>query len=102
MNYLNIVKKEKPSEGLEDYAKGFLKDRLSEYQKLVTALEELNFQGIKELAHNWKGFCAPYGFKFLGETSGKLEKAAVKKDTKECSTLISQINDYLMVKKDHC
>jgi len=96
---IESIKNECPQQGLEPFVKGFLADRCDESEELAVFLSKSDFEQIKSLAHKWKGFSLPYGFKLLGELSIDLELAAKQSDLGQCELLVQDIKKYLEIKK---
>jgi len=94
------IKDEKPEAGLEVFIDEFLEDRSLDLEKLKRALELKNFSEIKDMAHRLKGFCAPYGFNLLEKISIELEKVALDKDLIKATKYITQMSEYLELKKE--
>ncbi len=97
---MNIdLSNEQPEPGLEPFVTEFLNDREEELPQLENSIEQKDFNSIRQLAHRWKGFCAPYGFEGLGALSLELENAADDKDSAACMNLYKEMNDYLHAKR---
>jgi HPt (histidine-containing phosphotransfer) domain-containing protein len=90
---------ETPLVGLEKFYMEFLKTRQSEISLLRAAAAEKNMSYISELAHQWKGFSAPFGFGALGGFAQELEIAALNSDQGSCLILIDKVEEYLKTKK---
>jgi len=95
------IENEKPIEGLEGFVEKFLGDRLSEFEKLRSDLSSEKYDEIRALAHNWKGFCDPYGFQGLGKLAISLEEKAIAKDKNGCEEVFRDMDLYLKAKKQH-
>lgn len=91
---------EKAEPGLEQFCQEFLTDREDEYQLLIKALADSNFEDMRSLGHKWKGFCTPYGFNLLGELAAKLEVASEQSNKSECQNIISSMSEYLTQKRE--
>lgn len=76
---------------IADLIPSFLNERNKEIIVLTAALQKEDFNQLQSIAHKWKGFCEPYGFKDLAELAISLELAAKNKNKEECSRLIQQI-----------
>lgn len=76
---------------LIEYLPEFIRDRENEYVDLGRFLEQENFEKIRAIAHRWRGFCAPYGFRYLGELALELEIQSECQNIKECSLLLEKI-----------
>lgn len=95
------IKNENPEAGLEVFLDEFIDDRYSDLEKLWLALELKKFSEIKDIAHRLKGFCAPYGFNLLEKISIELEKVALDKDLNKATKYITQMSEYLELKKEN-
>ncbi len=84
-----------PFEGLEELVDKFLLDRKKEYVILTEALNNKEFNTIKDYMHKWKGFCRPYGFGPLVELSVDLETYAIEKSYPNCEKKLAEIKKYL-------
>ena len=89
------ISNEKPAPGLEEFVLEFLEDRLSEFQTLNESFSKKDFEGLRAMAHKWKGFCAPYGFNYLEVLSIKLEELASNKNSSEVDGVLNDISQYL-------
>ncbi len=89
------ISEEKASPGLEKFAKEFFQDRCSELSLMQESLKRKDFEGIRKVAHKWKGFCTPYGFHYLENLSQEVEKVASEKDFVKISSLLEEISSYL-------
>ncbi len=90
---------ERPLPELAEFFSEFLADRLGDLAELQRAFDTGNLQGVKDIAHRWKGFCAPYGFGALGNLAAELETRAQEGATDECRRLISAAEAYLARKQ---
>lgn len=93
--YTNASNKETPVPGLEEFAEEFLLDRLKEVQKLTDSLKKRDFDGIKAIAHKWRGYSAPYGFGQLEKISILLEENASNHLAKACEDQLLSATKYL-------
>lgn len=91
--------KEQIAPGLENFAEEFLNDREIQLGQMDSYVQEKKFDEIAGISHQWKSFCAPYGFSKLGDIAVLLEEAAKKNDGDECLKLIDQAKKYLERKK---
>jgi hypothetical protein len=89
---------ETPLAGLESFVPGFLRDRRKELDQYLGAGQQLDLVSLQKLAHQWKGFSEPYGFKTLGIFAQELEVKAKAGDQAECHRLLAQIDQYLKIK----
>ena len=51
-------------------------------------------------AHNWKGYCAPYGFNFLAQAAKNIEKYLELNDFVEVERVVETISKYLAIKSE--
>ncbi|MCB9091992.1 MAG: Hpt domain-containing protein [Halobacteriovoraceae bacterium] len=93
------IENEKPQSGLEKYQQEFLQDRFDELQDIKDYLVKEEYTALQKMAHKWKGFSEPYGFHHLAELSRNLEKSAQKNMSEECDNILSEIQEYLVIKK---
>ncbi len=98
MFYLSIDGKITP--GLEKFVHEFIYDRENELEMLSKNLQKQEFEEIRKVAHRWKGFCAPYGFKTLEEYCVKLEKLCEREDYREIELMFLNIKDYIKKRKE--
>ena len=94
MKSINTID-EKPSKGLEPFLQEFHKDRTTELKSVMQALELRDFDLIRNHAHKWKGYSAPYGFKRLEIFAEKLEFSSQNENFEECTQLLMKIKLYL-------
>lgn len=88
-----------PQKALTPFVEEFLADRNQEISELHKALAQSDFELIRATSHKWKGFSAPYGFHTLAKYAEVLEQAALNNNAKECEALLSEIKNYLEIKK---
>ena len=69
MDLKHLVQQEKSEPGLEVFLKEFSEDRLKEYQDLLEATQQGQWDAVHQIFHTWKGVCRPYGYLYLGELS---------------------------------
>jgi hypothetical protein len=93
------IKNEVVSKGLESYVAEFLEDRKSESHLIKGFLIDLNFEEIQKIAHQWKGFSEPYGFKFLGTLGGEMESSASTQDKPALENYYAELLEYLKAKE---
>lgn len=91
--------KEQIAPGLESFAKEFLVDREIQLGQMDRYVQEKKFEEIASLCHQWKSFCAPYGFSGLGDIAIMLEKSAKEIDKDKCLHLIEEAKQYLANRK---
>lgn len=90
---------ENVSPGLEPFVAEFLVDRNKDFNQLNQLIRSSDHEAARKIAHNWKGFCGPYGFAGLGLLAAELEKALLEKNHGLCETVLEQIRIYLANKK---
>lgn len=95
------IRKEAPQKGLEPYLHEFYDDRLREIEVAHDYLERQNFDNVKELAHKWKGYSAPYGFNLLGQLGQELEVASLNKSEPESKSILELIDQYMQIKSQY-
>lgn len=96
----DIILHEKADPGLEVFLEEFITDREEDLLLFKSALENKNFSKIKSIAHKLKGFCAPYGYKFLEQKCLELEELASHKDLSQIEKTLTIIEEYLILKKE--
>lgn len=80
---------------------GFLSDRLAELVDLKQAIKKGNLDYASRLAHQWKGFAEPYGFKHLAQIAVNFEHALLKSASQdELDQLSLELEKYLEFKKE--
>src|SRR5690606_29406702 len=94
------MKNEQIAPGLEGFVQEFLTDREVQINAMDSLVRNQKFEEIAATTHQWKSFCAPYGFGELGRISIELEKAALEKSDKKCFQLIEEAKKYLDWKKE--
>ena len=62
------------------------------------SLNNQDFEGLRQLAHKWKGFSDPYGFQTLTHLSKQLEQSSASKDKTSSVEILTQIDEYLRQK----
>lgn len=96
---------ESPLEGLESFVPGFLQDRKKELNTYLPTDQgdqgSIDLQSLQKIAHQWKGFSEPYGFKTLGLLAAELEQKAKAGDEAECHRILNEIEEYLALKEKH-
>lgn len=90
---------EEVTPGLEPFVEGFFEDRKKDLVQLKSQIESENFDSARKIAHNWKGFCEPYGFAQLGLLAAELEKGLREDDKVSVQKVIGQIDWYFDNKK---
>lgn len=93
------IEKETSIQEVVSLMPGFLLDREFELIVLKQATLAKDYKKIRSLAHNWKGFCSPYGFKGLGVLSEQLESAIDENDIEWIKNVVNQMEFYLQVKR---
>jgi HPt (histidine-containing phosphotransfer) domain-containing protein len=97
----DLISKEKADEALAPFITEFYADRLDEIKLVDGAAQSGDFSLIKEIAHKWKGFSAPYGFNHLGVLAIELESSAKSSDQSKCMDLVSKVKHYMDLKKNN-
>ena len=92
-------KTEIPLEGLEEFFDGFLLSRQEELGLMRDALVLLDFNTLSQIAHQWKGFSAPYGFGKLERLAIELEVCAHNAQAEHCESILLEADQYLNLKK---
>src|SRR5690606_4640290 len=101
MNEINIDwRLEVPDPNLLEFVKGFQENRKKEIAELKRLLEENDFDGMRKLGHNWKGFGRPYGYLALEAMGIALEAAALRNDLPQCHSLFRQFVNYINEKEN--
>lgn len=85
---------------LEPYIKEFHGDRAQDLSSMMDALEANDFEAIRRLAHQWKGFCKPYGFNWLGLKSQEILIHAKEENRKALMEDLLLVSQYLDHKKE--
>ncbi len=94
------IEKETSIREVAPFMPGFLLDRESELILLKEASLAKDYKMIRSLAHNWKGFCSPYGFKGLGELSELLESAIDDNNAELIQNILDHMEFYLQTKRE--
>ncbi|MCB0393544.1 MAG: Hpt domain-containing protein [Bdellovibrionales bacterium] len=87
-----------PEEDLLHFIKDFEIDRKTQFEILVNAANQRDFMTLKRIAHNWKGFCAPYGYPGLAELATSLEKEAQMESAENCRAILFAMKNYFVAK----
>lgn len=87
-------------EALKVFVPEFIADRQQELTDLYHELKSSNFEHIRAIAHQWKGFSDPYGFQTLSQYAVILEQEAIKKNDENIKNLLTNIKDYLVHKEE--
>jgi HPt (histidine-containing phosphotransfer) domain-containing protein len=90
---------ERAQAGLEGFFESFMLSRQQELHLLNLALDNLEYSTLLRMAHQWKGYSAPYGFGKLAQLAVELEDSAYGKDLDRCRSLLHDIYQYLQNKK---
>ena len=99
MRTANDPASEFPLDGLESYYQEFRQTRIDELIIMNQALLNKDYKALKDLAHKWKGFAAPYGFGILGQIALDLELKAETREYESCADLLLEAENYLKTKK---
>jgi HPt (histidine-containing phosphotransfer) domain-containing protein len=92
------IQAEIPLPGLEQFYQQFFENRLHDLSQLKASLVAHDLNAIRDTAHRWKGFCAPYGFEHLGDIAAELETQAITGDELACAKHIEAAALYLEAK----
>jgi signal transduction histidine kinase/CheY-like chemotaxis protein len=84
-------------QGMEEVVPKYLDKRRAEIAIYRKALEDGNFEAIKNLGHKMKGTGTGYGFPMLTELGNALESAAKRVDAAELEVRIDELARYLDV-----
>ncbi len=95
-----LISNEKADKALEPFISEFYADRIEEIEQVDSAAQSGDFTLIKDVAHKWKGYSAPYGFNHLGTLAVELESAAKSSDQSRCKSYVNDIKKYMNLKKD--
>lgn len=98
-NSYQSTKQEVITPGLEPFVATFFEDRKNEFLQIKAHIADQALEPARKLAHNWKGFCEPYGFGHLGVMAAELEKSIVAGNTENINNLVLAIELYLANKK---
>lgn len=79
---------------LMDLVPVFLKNRREEVGKLRSAIAENDAETVQDIGHRMKGL-GGYGFSYVGEAGGALEKMAREGDLSGADAWVDAIADYL-------
>ena len=82
-------------QGMEEVVPRYLNKRKSEIQLYRKALEEGNFEAIRNLGHKMKGTGTGYGFPVLTDLGDALESAAKRVDAAEIKVKTEALSRYL-------
>jgi HPt (histidine-containing phosphotransfer) domain-containing protein len=85
---------------LEPYIQEFHADRVIDLGSMMDALEANDFEVIRRLAHQWKGFCKPCGFNWLGLKSQEILSHAKEESRKALMDDLLLVSQYLDHKKE--
>ncbi len=92
---------------LEELLDLYFEDFSEKYERLQKALEQKNFDLIRELGHSLRGSSANLSLTFLQETSFHLEKAGRERNAEKAKKALAfldqefkKLKDFLSKKKD--
>jgi HPt (histidine-containing phosphotransfer) domain-containing protein len=85
----------RPDPDLEDLIPSFMQNRKNELVDLEHCASRSDFDGIRRMAHTWKGICRPYGFVHLETLSRTLEDAGERESIADVNAVLVEIKDYL-------
>ena len=69
----------------------FLQNRIKE---ITEVLSKPDFEVMRSLSHNWKGFSRPYGFAELEVIASELGLKAKSKDLEACMQILTKAKSY--------
>lgn len=84
-----------PDPTLIEFVKGFQENRKKEAPALKRLLDESDFEALRKVGHNWKGFSRPYGYIALEGLGRALEEAAKSSDLEKCEAIYNQFLEYI-------
>ncbi len=94
---------EQQNEQIPDELKGlipeFLKSRFSELDSILKSLETEDFEAIRKIAHDWKGYSRPYGFGELENYANQLREACIEANAQKIKAMLVEIRNYLSHKE---
>jgi len=82
-------------EDLEDLIPGFLENRVTDIDKLNSAVSENDSEILRSIGHSLKGVGGGYGFMKITEIGAEIESCAKLKDMDKIKCLIKELADYL-------
>ncbi len=92
---------------LEELLNLYFEDFSEKYERLQKAIEQKNFDLIRELGHSLRGSSANLSLTFLQETSFHLEKAGRERNAEKAKKALAfldqefkKLKDFLSKKKD--
>lgn len=71
----------------------FLQNR---FKEITSALSDPDFETMRKLSHNWKGFSRPYGFIELESIAHHLGQKAKSKDLSACIEILEKAKSYCL------
>ena len=80
---------------LEELIPDFLKNRVTDLEKLKKSSDASDFQSIRSIGHSLKGVGGGYGFMKITELGAELEKSAKESDIDTIKRCISELQNYL-------
>lgn len=90
---------EVPDPTLIQFVGKFQENRKKEIPAFEELLEASDFEGLRKIAHNWKGFSRPYGYLALEAMGKDLGEAAKSQNLKECKEIFEKFRCYLTEKE---
>jgi HPt (histidine-containing phosphotransfer) domain-containing protein len=81
--------------GLAELVPGFLENRRTDLEAIASALARADYENVRVLGHNMKGFGAGYGFNRITELGGSLEQAARRCESDEIRARAAELSRYL-------
>jgi HPt (histidine-containing phosphotransfer) domain-containing protein len=83
------------NEDLKPLIPAFLKNRTLDLVNLDSALGDLDFKKIDDIAHSLKGVAGSFGFHLLAKIGAEIQLAAKSSDTAGIRRLLSDGKDFM-------
>jgi len=77
----------------------YLKNRANDVQRLRAAIAAGDFGVLRKIGHNMRGSAGAYGVPPLSEIGGRIEDAALKRDTAAIAGAVEDLEGFLQVVK---
>ncbi len=97
----NKILSEKAEPGLEKFLNEFYNDRVEDLRTINSLMDQGKLTEIGKIAHQWKGYSAPYGFQHLGFLGSELENSCSETNSDTARNLINEVSVYLDLKNKH-
>lgn len=97
----NKILSEKAEPGLEKFLNEFYNDRVEDLRNIILLMDQGKLPEIGKIAHQWKGYSAPYGFHHLGLLGSQLETSCNEPNSDTARNLINEVSVYLDLKNKH-